>query len=232
MRTHVSLLSIALAGAALAGCDAPRPTLVRVSGSDLCVTSGEINAVDAVRLSIDNPSVRAVAPGFGSTIAELHFRYLGPTPQTRPLASGMIKRQIGLKLRASDTCNLVYAMWQIAPDPGIDVLVKRNPGQHTHRECGARGYTRVKPRRLVPAPGADQGDWHKLRVKLQDDALTIHVDGVVAWEGILEPSTRSLSGPVGLRTDNGRFDFSLYASADRDRTISTAAACDAVTAAK
>jgi hypothetical protein len=52
----------------------------------------------------------------------------------KPLASGELRRQIGLKLQAEDTCNLIYAIWHIEPDAMVAVSVKRNAGMHTHEQ--------------------------------------------------------------------------------------------------
>ena len=63
--------------------------------------------------------------------AEARFKYLGPTSQEARLGSGESRRQFGLRLRAQDPCNLVYAMWRIEPEPMLVVSVKRNPGMHS-----------------------------------------------------------------------------------------------------
>ena len=69
-----------------------------------------------------------------------------------PLASGEMRRQFGLKLRAEDACNLVYAMWRIEPESKLVVSVKSNPGQHTSAQCGNRGYQNIKPLHSSPLP--------------------------------------------------------------------------------
>src|ERR1700731_1340239 len=125
-------------GAALQGIDR----------NDLCVTNGNVSVLSGGWLAIDTPSSRAVvradARDTADQVAEIHFRYLGPTQTSKPLASGELRRQIGLKLRAEDTCNLIYAMWDIEPDAAVAVSIKQNPGQHAHQQCGARGYTNFK----------------------------------------------------------------------------------------
>ena len=86
-----------------------------VARSDLCVTNGEIKALPGGRLLVETASSRAVLRSPTDAAAEIDFRYLGPSAGAKPLASGELRRQIGLKLRAQDTCNLVYAMWRIEP---------------------------------------------------------------------------------------------------------------------
>jgi hypothetical protein len=64
--------------------------------------------------------VNAPTPPF----AEAHFTYLGSTGNEARLGSGELRRQFGLKLRAEDACNLVYAMWRIEPESKLVVSVK------------------------------------------------------------------------------------------------------------
>ena len=93
--------------------------------------------------------MRALAPGSTGDAAELAFVYRGPSREETRLASGELRRQIGLKLRARDTCNVVYVMWQLEPEPRILVSMKRNPGLSTHAGCGAGGYVTLEPRARV-----------------------------------------------------------------------------------
>ena len=91
--------------------------------------------------------MRGYALGAGGDAAALTFTYQGEAENTRELASGELRRQLGLKLRAQDGCNVVYVMWRLDPTPKLEVSVKFNPGKRTHEECGADGYTKVKPAR-------------------------------------------------------------------------------------
>jgi hypothetical protein len=113
-----------------------------IDRNDLCVTNGNVSVLSGGWLAIDTPSSRAVvradAKYTADQVAEIHFRYLGPTQTSKPLASGELRRQIGLKLQAEDTCNLIYAMWHIEPDAMVAVSVKRNAGMHTHEQCERR----------------------------------------------------------------------------------------------
>jgi hypothetical protein len=95
----------------------PLPALQRIDRDRLCVTNGEVAALPDGRLAIETASSRAIVQaGAGDApdqIAELRFQYLGPSADSKPLASGTLRRQIGLKLKAEDGCNLIYAMWHI-----------------------------------------------------------------------------------------------------------------------
>src|SRR5580704_8779689 len=85
---------------------------------------------------IRRPTVRAVAVDSDGESAELHFELVGASETDRVFASGGLRRQLGLKLRAANTCNVVYVMWRIAPAAGLSVQVKYNPGKRTHVACG------------------------------------------------------------------------------------------------
>ncbi len=187
--------------------------LHRVAASDLCVTNGVIASRADGSLVIDSPSSRAVLRFATAPSAEIRFRYVGPSAESKPLASGELRRQIGLKLRAEDSCNLVYIMWHIEPDAKIAVLVKRNPGSHSHAECHAHGYVTIRPRSHVEIPPIRLGESHSLRADLRGDELTVAADGRIVWQGALVPAAREIEGPVGLRTDNARFELQYLAPA-------------------
>lgn len=185
-------------------------SLDRVDRSHLCVTNGMITTRYNGLLSIETPSSRAVVPTTVEQTAEIRFRYLGPTASSKPLASGELRRQIGLKLLAQDTCNLLYAMWHIEPDSKLAVLIKRNPGMQTHEQCGAKGYLPIKPLKTMTLGKVQPGELHTLRAQLHGEELTLIADGVLAWQGQLQVADAEFDGPVGLRTDNGRFELEYF----------------------
>ena len=94
------------------GSPAPRasPAPRTVSPPRLQVTQGSLEEASDGALRVEVPRMRAVLPGSGGDEAELHFSWLGPTEGLVPLASGELRQQVGLKLRAQDACNLVYVM--------------------------------------------------------------------------------------------------------------------------
>jgi hypothetical protein len=199
-------LGLAMLLAAAAQADELR----RVEAGDLCVTRGSVAGLADGRLRVAAPTVRAVVPGTDGDRVELRFVYLGPTQQTAPLGSGELRRQIGVKLRAQDGCNLLYVMWRIEPHPGIVVSVKRNSGQRTHAECKNRGYRNLPGDGTQPGPIVP-GTSHTLTATLADTTLRVFADGVLAWHGDVGPDALALVGPVGVRSDNGRFDLELRA---------------------
>ena len=192
------------------------PELQRIDRGRLCVTNGIVSALAGDRLAVNTPSSRAIiqagAENAADQIAEIQFRYLGPSQESRPLASGELRRQIGLKLRAQDSCNLIYAMWHIEPDPRLAVSIKRNAGLHTHEQCGAHGYINFKSQD-GDLPPIRLGEAHELRAVLHGTDLTITVDGKVAWHGSLASEMALPAGPPGFRTDNARFTFDYFVAA-------------------
>ena len=189
---------------------APVPVRALPAG-EICVTSGGIKQASRGRMSVDEPKMRSVAPGSSGDVGELRFQYRGATEKVAPLASGQLRRQVGLKLRAQDGCNLVYAMWRIEPEPGIVVQIKHNQGQRVHAECGTRGYRTVSPRRRGQVPVLQPGSEHKLRAEITGQDLTVWADGVIVWEGDLGPEAAAFTGPLGMRSDNVALDVELLA---------------------
>ncbi len=198
------LLAPADPGASDAGVLAP------ISADALDVTLGALEARSEGYL-VESPKMRAVAPGRASDVAELSFTYLGPTRDEAPLASGELRRQVGLKLRAQDSCNVLYVMWRIAPVPSLIVSVKENRGRSRHAECGTHGYRNVLPRWKAPVSLLVPGDSHRLRAEADGLELRVSVDGRPVWEGRVFDQAPSFDGPVGVRTDNGRFLLQLKA---------------------
>jgi hypothetical protein len=184
------------------------PPAPPISRGELCVSTGEIDATkDGLRIT--GPEVRAFVRWKGPSRAELRFRYDGPTQEVKRLASGELRRQFGIKLRAKDTCNLVYAMWHFEPTPGLGVSVKSNPGKSTHAQCGANGYETLRPAwtRAVPAPLP--GTTHTFAAELEGTELRLFADGQLVWRGTVPPLGFAFDGPAGLRSDNAGLTFQL-----------------------
>lgn len=162
--------------------------------------------------------------GDHSRTAQVAFTYEGPSSVTTPLADGELRRQIGLKLRAKDSCNVVYVMWHIEPTQTVVVSVKHTEGASTHAQCGATGYENVRPEASAAAPAIERGIEHVLRADLDGSALRVTADGLVVWRGHLPPAAQSFDGPAGLRTDNGVFDVELRVPDGRSRSTDCARA--------
>jgi hypothetical protein len=189
----------------------------RITRSQFQVTEGEIEERPAGLLSVTSPKMRAVVPASSLPVAEIRFKYLGPTTRDVPLGSGEMRRQLGLKLRAVDPCNLIYVMWRLEPKAAIVVSTKLNPRQHTSSECENGGYQDIKPVHASPIHELEAGAFHSLRAEMKGEHLTVIADKRIVWEGALGGSAVDLEGPVGIRTDNGRFDFEFFTGALKPR---------------
>src|SRR5689334_5452213 len=110
---NAAVLAVAMLTPAAA---AAKAGLREVARGELCVTLGALGST-AGGLVVEGPKMRAVVGVHTEPVAELRFTYLGPTRETVPLSSGQTRRQIGLKLRALDGCNLIYVMYRIEPKP-------------------------------------------------------------------------------------------------------------------
>jgi len=202
-------LSVLTTGAA---SPSPGTNLMPVPRANLCVTEGAIEELPAGRLSVTVPKMRAYLNAVTPPFVEAHFTYLGATGNEARLGSGELRRQFGLKLRAQDACNLVYAMWRIEPESKLVVSVKSNPGQHSSAECGNRGYRNIKPQQSKPIPLLRSGDTHDLRVEMSGDKMKVFADNLLVWEGSVGQEAVSFAGPVGVRSDNARLEFELRAA--------------------
>jgi hypothetical protein len=162
-------------------------------------------------MAVEVPKMRAYVNTRTEPAVEAHFRYLGPTRNEKPLASGEMRRQFGLKLRAQDACNLVYAMWRMEPQEKLVVSIKKNPGQHASAECGNRGYENIKPARTSALPPVREGEGHTLRAEMKGDELRVFADDREVWNGSVPAG--AIEGPVGIRSDNVHLEFDLKARA-------------------
>jgi hypothetical protein len=103
-------------------------------------------------------------------------------------------------------------MWQFSPKPGINVSVKRNPGQRTHADCLDRGYINIQSRARVAPKPVRVGEFHRLFARMNDSNLTVTADDIVVWDGDLGPVALEFDGPAGLRSDNAQVTFYFIAS--------------------
>ena len=218
----VLLLALPLVGAPQA-----QLSMQPVSKDKLCVTEGEIKELSGHRMSVIVPKMRAFVTGAVLQEAEVRFTYLGPTKETAPLNSGEVRRQLGLKLRAQDGCNLVYAMWRLEPKAELVVSVKTNPGMSTSVQCDANGYRNVKPDHASNLPAAKRGHTYTLRAIMEGSKMRVFANNNVAWQGDVGSEALAFNGPVGVRSDNGRFNFEFFASHPAQSQAGATAVCHA-----
>jgi hypothetical protein len=201
--------------AALRLAAVPRPAvnaLSPVSRTHLCVTEGAIEELPGPRLAVSVPKMRAYLNSLTPQAVEADFTYLGATGNEARLGSGELRRQFGLKLRAQDACNLVYAMWRIEPGSKLVVSVKSNPGLHSSAQCGNRGYRNIKPAHGKPVPVLRPGEAHSLRAEMNGAEMRVFADKALVWEGSIGPEALRFDGPVGMRSDNARLQVEFRAA--------------------
>jgi hypothetical protein len=186
---------------------------IPVAKANLCVTEGAIEDRPGQQLSVSVPKMRAYVNAATQPAARVRFTYLGPTANDAPLGSGEMRRQFGLKLRAQDACNLVYAMWRIEPESRVVVSVKSNPGQHSSAECSNHGYQNIKPSRSVPVPAVRPGETHTLSAEMNGAEMRVFADNSLVWQGLVSSDALGFEGPVGIRSDNARLEIGLEAPA-------------------
>ena len=201
---------LAIAGAPAAPLQESKD-LVAIHRDQMCVTKGAIEG-SGEKMEVTVPEMRAVVAYPTRSAAEARFIYLGPTAKDKPLGSGEIRRQFGLKLRAANGCNLVYAMWRIKPKQELVISEKLNPGQSTSAECGTHGYRNLKPTRDLKPPALKEGKRYTLRAEIEASTMKVYIDDKLTWEGLPDPEALALEGPSGVRTDNGRFKFEFFSS--------------------
>jgi hypothetical protein len=176
---------------------AQRRTALR---QQLRLTEGRF--LDDSSFAVRASKLRAVQTDSAGDRASLRFRYEGTSSERSELKSGAVREQLGLKLRARDSCNLVYIMWRFQPEARLVVSVKENASEATHAECENRGYTNLRPReQRAPAPVA-AGAEYELTARIEGDTLSAWINGQLVWRGQLPASALQLSGPAGFRSDN------------------------------
>jgi hypothetical protein len=226
-RTAICKWSLLLAGTfyLVPGSSGPFTRVVPYSRSELCVTEGAVEQLQGNRFAVSVPKMRAYLNVPTPPIVELQFTYLGATPKDTRLGSGELRRQFGLKLRAQDACNLVYAMWRIEPESKLVVSVKSNPGQHSSAQCGNHGYHNIKPRWSTPVPVLRSGDIHILHAEMIGKDLRIFADNEMVWEGSAGSAALAFDGPVGIRSDNARLQLELRAGKPLEKQTPHAPGC-------
>lgn len=192
---------------------APAQPWQTIRAGNLDVISGAVVAAGPSTLQTTSDEMRAVVRDHGhhAARARLTFRFLGNTTATKALGSGLVRRQLGLKLRAADPCNLLYVMWRTYPDRVIEISRKSNPGEHTSAQCGNAGYSDLA---VIPASAGAHGR-HRLeadtrRITNGSLVLAVYADGGLVRRLTLPPSiAAALDGPIGVRSDNGQYRFTL-----------------------
>ncbi len=188
-------------------------SLHQIPFGSLVSTADEFTELKDGEISITNPTIRATAPQVVEQHAKVIFTYQGPSESTAPLANGEERRQVALKLLAQDLCNTLYVSWQFAPNQRLEVLEKYNNGKANFENCGADGYTVIKPAESVTVPAVAEGQTHTLEAQIDaQNMLNVWADGKEVWQGSVESVMKKMKGPVGLRTDNAKLKLKFFAA--------------------
>ncbi len=182
--------------------------------SDLQITSGQdrTRLLGSGLIEVKAPVFRATSRSSVSTASQLSFAYREALPNPEPTEGGQVRIQVGQKLMSKDPCNLIYVMWRLFPQERIVVSVKRHSGS-TSAECGGQGYTNVASIAVPADLSARSGSYRDLQSVYDPSTrlLSVQINGREIWEGSLPTKlVRGLSGPVGVRADNGHFRFRFY----------------------
>jgi len=173
------------------------------------VTDGKIEKTAGGRFQVRSSEMRATLKTQTPQKITVNFTLSGFTKNISKQADGTVRHQFGLKLRAQDSCNLIYVMWHFDKNNnGIAVSVKSNPGQATSGQCGDRGYINgISARVFAAAPVVRVDEPHRLTAGVDGLDLTVTADGTVVWQGRLPEVAGTFNGPVGFRSDNAHVVF-------------------------
>lgn len=200
--------SIAAGGTWLGILATPAPQY----GLALCATEGGVIAqTGGYRLT--DARIRALAPTSTGENAQVWLRFLGPSAEQVQLESGEARVQIGLKLRAQDTCNTLYVMWRVVPVSEIVVSTKANPTAAVHSECGNAGYSEHA---FIPVSPPELGEEHELMAGIQNSVLTVTLDQGLLWTGPVPSPAASFRGPAGIRSDNADWLLERFDAAEAE----------------
>src|ERR1039457_1357934 len=83
----------------------------RLRPQDFDVPDGRIQKARGGRLPVASKVGRATPRVATHQDVTVKFAYLGPTHEVSQLGNGEVWSQFGIKLRAQDTCNIVYVKW-------------------------------------------------------------------------------------------------------------------------
>jgi hypothetical protein len=188
----------------------------------LDVRVGEVKKTKSGYFTIDGPQVRAEMKNRSDgNSAHLRFRYRGPSRGSKRLASGELRRQFGLKLRAKDSCNVLYAMWQFYPREQIVLSMKRNRGKSTSKQCGAQGYTSLATARASALQSArNTATAHRLTAVIVKEGKTTYADVYADSKRVIHKQATGafgvflaqVEGPAGFRSDNASLIFKFKAA--------------------
>lgn len=157
------------------------------------------------------PTMRCELIGVSTPgVVTLDWAYFGPSTEPGTLDSGILRRQIGLKLRSADPCNLLYVMREVDPEHRIFVQAKMNPGMKTSDECGSNGYINLGDTPVDPAVLGKLSA--TFRTVIGVEQLEVRENGKLMLSIAIDGPLSKLKGHYGVRSDSGRFVFKITPS--------------------
>lgn len=172
------------------------------------VTNGSVSVITVKTetnvFTINTPTSRIEFPESNGERLKVVATYSGPSTIKVPFASGAIVEQFGIKLRSVNTCNLVYIMRILSPNPMLSISYKQNIGMSTHAQCGDKGYV-VAKNVVMPVRALDS----KITLEAYFEAnnvLVVKENDILVWKG---PVAFNQTGLSGFRSDNVKVMFSI-----------------------
>jgi hypothetical protein len=197
------------------GADRPTAAPRSVAVDQVCFSLGRVERRGGAGWYHAGPKLRATVPSSVGREARLEFKFLGSTPEPVALASGVVREQIGLKLFARDSCNVVYVMWRFGARPSIVASAKANPGTQ-HSECRNRGYRTLRPIWAAPVEVPVVGSVHALWARIDAGVIEVRIDDRPVLRAAYEPGSIPPIGEAGLRSDNVRFELLEFDAIERE----------------
>lgn len=190
--------SAALFVSLLALCSIARAEDPLLDPASCAVEDGTTTACGS-QVSTAAPEMRCVFTRSNDQVY-LFFIYSGDTATLAHLGDGSVRRQIGLKVIAQNTCNVLYVMWWT--DGTIQASMKINPNMSTHAQCADGGYSVIGSYSGPPLVVSTSVHMLHVRILRATKQLVIQTDNGSAHTFVLPDPALQLIGPTGLRTDN------------------------------
>lgn len=169
---------------------------------------------------LNKPIVRCCSKKGESERVFLEVKYNGKTRKKKPLKSGIIERQVCLKLKSPNTCNVLYICWN-GVDIGeefINIQTKRNASILKRKcrglgKCDGEGYDQpIATIQLQNKTLLDQ-KFHTLSAQIvkSEKRLIVCVDNAIVYRGLFDLPIE-LNGTSGIRSQNGKFLCRFYSN--------------------
>lgn len=178
----------------------------------MCITNGQVQPDSLNKLELASATTRGVVTTPTTQKAKIVFTYQAAIENSPDNLNDL--RQIGIKLHAMNSCNVLYAMWPVAGGP-VKVSLKRNDGMVYHEECKSvpkQGYTLLTPSSSVSVPPLVEGVQHTLQAEYDNTTVRVYADGRLVWIGNLSRNQIPFDGPVGFRSDGGIFKLRYFST--------------------